>query len=197
MDCDAEDAKGSPIGSAWSQSDATGGSYASSSSGSGSHSPNSYFPQRASPSDRAGSRSSQNIESLIDDFRAHDRTPSPLYGPGYERHEIEGIGGIVKRKIVRMVRVGACVPEWQDERSHFPAVPGSRVLGHEVRGDVRSWCGWCSRVVPGKKDLAEIAARDAARQPSTPISHPVVPMQTRHTTLPVRPAIHKMVGVSV
>lgn len=76
------------------------------------------------------------------------RTPSPLLlGPGYARHEIEGIGGVVKRKLVRMVRVGKCVPEWEEERK------SSRVLGREARGESRSWCGWCWRVVPGRDDL--------------------------------------------
>ncbi|KLO94558.1 uncharacterized protein Y057_8692 [Fusarium fujikuroi] len=63
-------------------------------------------------------------------------------------HQIEGIGGVVKRKRVRMVRVGHCVPEWDDERTS-----GSRILGREVRGERRSWCGWCNRVIPGEKDL--------------------------------------------
>ncbi|KAJ4302289.1 hypothetical protein N0V88_002432 [Collariella sp. IMI 366227] len=45
------------------------------------------------------------------------RTPSPALKPGYARHEIEGIGGVMKKKLVRMVRVGACVPEWEDERA--------------------------------------------------------------------------------
>jgi len=75
------------------------------------------------------------------------RTPSPQLGPGYERHEIEGIGGIVKKKLVRMVRVGACVPEWADERTN------REIMGREVRGQVRSWCGWCWRVIPGGKDM--------------------------------------------
>ncbi|KAM0203397.1 hypothetical protein ACHAPQ_003321 [Fusarium lateritium] len=89
------------------------------------------------------------VDALIDQLRlTHQRTPSPSLGPGYLRHEIEGIGGVVKRKRVRMVRVGRCVPEWDDERSS-----GSRVLGREVRGVRRSWCGWCSRVIPGEKDL--------------------------------------------
>ncbi|WZH43907.1 uncharacterized protein QYS62_004920 [Fusarium acuminatum] len=89
------------------------------------------------------------VDALIDQLRlTHERTPSPSLGPGYLRHEIEGIGGVVKRKRVRMVRVGRCVPEWDDERSS-----GSRVLGREVRGVRRSWCGWCNRVIPGEKDL--------------------------------------------
>ncbi|KAH7011419.1 hypothetical protein EDB80DRAFT_389056 [Ilyonectria destructans] len=89
------------------------------------------------------------VDALIDSLRlSHERTPSPQLGPGYNRHEIEGIGGIVKRKRVRMVRVGACVPEWDDERGI-----GTRILGREVRGARRSWCGWCWRVVPGDKDL--------------------------------------------
>ncbi|OLN93038.1 hypothetical protein CCHL11_07491 [Colletotrichum chlorophyti] len=77
----------------------------------------------------------------------YERTPSPQLGPGYERHEIEGIGGVVKTKLVRMVRVGACVPEWDDEKSHHS------ILGREVRGVRRSWCGWCYRVIPGEGDL--------------------------------------------
>ena len=91
------------------------------------------------------------VSTLIDEFRnEHERTPSPQLGPGYERHEIEGIGGRVKRKLMRVVRVGACVPEWDDEKG-----TGSRVLGPEVKGCVRSWCGWCWRVIPGRKDIDE------------------------------------------
>lgn len=173
MDCDAEDAKGSAVPSVYSQSDASGSSYASSSSSSGQSPPDSsYFPANAS-------FANQSVESLVEEFRHSDRTPSPLHGPGYERHEIEGIGGIVKRKIVRMVRVGACVAEWQDEKSSYPGSGASRVLGHEVRGDTRSWCGWCSRVVPGKKDLADMAARDASAKRPAPV----------FAALPIRPAM--------
>jgi hypothetical protein len=43
-------------------------------------------------------------------------TVSGQLGPGYARHEIEGIGGVVKKKLVRMVWVGACVTEWEDEK---------------------------------------------------------------------------------
>ncbi|KAI0012297.1 hypothetical protein F4779DRAFT_614746 [Xylariaceae sp. FL0662B] len=74
------------------------------------------------------------------------RTASPQLRPGYARHEIEGIGGVVKTKLVRIVRVGACVPEWEDEKSK------GQVLEREVSGHSRSWCGWCWRVIPGKKD---------------------------------------------
>ncbi|KAF5127408.1 hypothetical protein E5D57_008340 [Metarhizium anisopliae] len=87
------------------------------------------------------------LGALIEEER-HERTPSPQLGPGYERHEIEGIGGRVKRKLVRMVRIGACVPEWDDEKGF-----GGRVLESEIKGCARSWCGWCWRVIPGKKDL--------------------------------------------
>lgn len=80
---------------------------------------------------------------MLDALRA-ERTPSPSLAPGYERHEIVGIGGVVKRKLVRMVSVGACVPEWEDD--------GGGVLGREVSGKSRSWCGWCARVIPGEKD---------------------------------------------
>ncbi|KAG4416748.1 hypothetical protein IFR04_010077 [Cadophora malorum] len=70
-------------------------------------------------------------------------------GPGYARHEIEGIGGVVKKKLVRMVRVGACVPEWGDEKD------AGKFLVREQEGKARSWCGWCWRVVPGAKDIVE------------------------------------------
>ncbi|KAL5321954.1 hypothetical protein ACEPPN_009919 [Leptodophora sp. 'Broadleaf-Isolate-01'] len=76
-------------------------------------------------------------------------TGSGQMGPGYARHEIEGIGGVVKKKLVRMVRVGACVPEWGDEKD------AGKFLVREQEGKARSWCGWCWRVVPGAKDVVE------------------------------------------
>ncbi|KAI0881732.1 uncharacterized protein GGS22DRAFT_196283 [Annulohypoxylon maeteangense] len=81
------------------------------------------------------------------------RTPSPQLRPGYARHEIEGIGGVVKTKLMRMVRVGACVPEWEDEKKK------GEILGREVRGESRSWCGWCWRVIPGKKDWEGVVVK--------------------------------------
>ena len=76
-------------------------------------------------------------------------TSSGQMGPGYARHEIEGIGGVVKKKLLRKVKVGACVPEWGDEKEM-----GKFLVG-EQKGTARSWCGWCWRVVPGVQDVIE------------------------------------------
>ncbi|KAM0333230.1 hypothetical protein ACHAQA_001890 [Verticillium albo-atrum] len=79
------------------------------------------------------------------------RTPSPLQlGPGYERHEIVGIGGVVKKKLVRMVRVGACVPEWEDEKSKH------KIMHRERSRQVRSFCGWCCRVIPSNNEKVAV-----------------------------------------
>lgn len=82
------------------------------------------------------------------------RTPSPALGPGYARHEIEGIGGVVKRKRVKMVRVGACVHDWEDELAR------GAILEREITGRVRSWCGWCWRPIPSQRDINDHAADD-------------------------------------
>ncbi|KAI1439093.1 hypothetical protein GGR50DRAFT_354 [Xylaria sp. CBS 124048] len=84
-----------------------------------------------------------------------ERMPSPSSSkwlswglrPGYARHEIEGIGGVVKTKLVRMILVGAGVPEWEDEKTK------EQILEREASGRRRSWCGWCWRVIPGPRDL--------------------------------------------
>lgn len=68
---------------------------------------------------------------------------------GYLRQEIEGIGGVVKKKLKIRVRVGAVVEEWEDERE------SADYLAREIRGEERSWCGWCQRVIPGIKDKDE------------------------------------------
>lgn len=68
---------------------------------------------------------------------------------GYARHEVEGIGGVMKKLVVKMVKVGACVPEFGDEKEM------GKFLVREVDGRARSWCGWCWRVVPGVKDVIE------------------------------------------
>ncbi|KAI3398405.1 hypothetical protein diail_9225 [Diaporthe ilicicola] len=77
---------------------------------------------------------------------ANTRTPSPSLGPGYARHEVEGIGNKIKSVKITMVRVGGGVREWEDEKT------SGQSLRREMTGQTRSWCGWCSRVIPGKKD---------------------------------------------
>lgn len=69
-------------------------------------------------------------------------------GTSFEIQEIDGIGGVVKKKIKKLIPVGANVIENEDERD------GSRAyLDREVKGEVRSWCSWCKRVIPSKKEL--------------------------------------------
>lgn len=69
-------------------------------------------------------------------------------GTSYLAQEIEGVGGALKLKVKKRVRVGAVVREYEDERK------GQRggFLERERKGLVRSWCAWCERVVPGVKD---------------------------------------------
>lgn len=71
-------------------------------------------------------------------------------GAGYLWQEIEGLGGVVKKKVRKRERVGATVREWEDEREGK-----DEVLGREKRGTERSWCGWCGRVVLGGRDLED------------------------------------------
>jgi hypothetical protein len=91
------------------------------------------IPRSVSPSSSPGSSGTSSL--------SHGQM-----GPGYTRHEIEGIGGVVKRKLVRMVKVGAGVPEFGDEKEM------GKFLVREVEGRARSWCGWCWRVIPGLED---------------------------------------------
>lgn len=88
------------------------------------------------------------LDSPGESFAAHGGG-GPQMGPGYLRHEIEGIGGKVKKKLVTMVKVGACVQDYEDE------IEMGRCLAREIEGRQRSWCGWCRRVVRGRKDLRE------------------------------------------
>jgi hypothetical protein len=76
-----------------------------------------------------------------------DGTRERSLRPGYARHQVEGIGGRMTNKLVKMVKVGQCVPQWEDEQRE------NRILAREVDGRARSWCGWCWRVIPGAKDL--------------------------------------------
>lgn len=67
--------------------------------------------------------------------------------PGYFSQEILGIGGVVKKKVKKRVRLGATVAEHEDERDNV-----TPYLEREASGRDRAWCGWCSRVVMGKRD---------------------------------------------
>lgn len=73
-------------------------------------------------------------------------------GTSYLAQEIEGIGGVLKIKHKKQVRVGECVKLYEDEREK-----AVQYLEREVKGKLRSWCSWCERVVLDEKDKAEIA----------------------------------------
>lgn len=67
--------------------------------------------------------------------------------PGYFVHEMEGIGGVVKKKLTNYIRVAKVVQEFEDERDR------SKLLQREIKGETRSWCGWCDRVILGHADM--------------------------------------------
>ncbi|KAK8150602.1 hypothetical protein G3M48_000820 [Beauveria asiatica] len=167
IDCDAEDARSSRAPSTSSSSDHHHNNNPATPPSAHSH--GSYFPAA--------------VASWSSESRTDERTPSSplLLGPGYERHEIEGIGGIVKRKLVRMVRVGKCVPEWEEERT------SARVLGREARGEARSWCGWCWRVVPGRDDPRPADKLSAV--PSRPLAQTAAEAVAQQSRPPPTPAV--------
>lgn len=79
---------------------------------------------------------------------ALDGTGRSWQGGAFAVQEMEGVGGVVKKKTKELIRMGKQVAECEDERA------GSRVyLDREAKGEIRSWCSWCERVVPSKKDL--------------------------------------------
>jgi len=78
-------------------------------------------------------------------------TPRADHGPGYLRQEVEGLGGVMKKKVKKRVKVGATVWEYDDERE------SGKYLEREASGEQRSWCGWCSRVVLGREDRENVA----------------------------------------
>ncbi|KAF2841861.1 hypothetical protein M501DRAFT_919101, partial [Patellaria atrata CBS 101060] len=92
------------------------------------------------------------IEISASDFELEVQGPESVKGArwaggSYFIQEIEGIGGKVKRKVKKRVRVGAVVKIYEDEKG--------KSLGREKEGRLRSWCGWCQRVVPSKMDLED------------------------------------------
>jgi len=76
---------------------------------------------------------------------ASDGTGRSWEGTSFAVQEIEGIGGVVKKKIKKLVRLGAYVTEYEDERSE---VEKRDFLQREIEGKVRSFCSWCDRVIP-------------------------------------------------
>jgi hypothetical protein len=73
-------------------------------------------------------------------------------GSSYLAQEIEGIGGVLKIKHKKQMRVGECVKLYEDERDK-----AVQYLEREATGQLRSWCSWCVRIVLGGKDKVETA----------------------------------------
>lgn len=67
-------------------------------------------------------------------------------GTSYLMQEMEGIGGVVRKKVKKKIKVGMVVKEYEDERE------SNNYLGREQEGQNRSWCAWCARIIPGSKD---------------------------------------------
>ena len=88
-------------------------------------------------------------EQITKEFDTVSGAGRPKKNTGYMTQEIEGIGGVVKKKVKKRVKVGAVVKEYEDEREH------GNYLRREQTNINRSWCYWCSRVVPSKRDLLD------------------------------------------
>ena len=94
---------------------------------------------RSSSSDREadGATTDQsNVEDIgsSSEVAAGDESMSTVSNkPGYLRQEIEGIGGVVKKKVKKKVRTGATVWEFDDERE------SGKYLQREASGLQRSW----------------------------------------------------------
>ncbi|KAH7412358.1 hypothetical protein DE146DRAFT_674640 [Phaeosphaeria sp. MPI-PUGE-AT-0046c] len=100
-------------------------------------------------------------QEVLDALAAADSSPEAAErwrGTSYLAQEIEGIGGVLKIKHKKQVRVGECVKLYEDEREKAVTY-----LEREVNGKLRSWCSWCERIVLGEKDKAEMAGRPISR----------------------------------
>jgi hypothetical protein len=74
-------------------------------------------------------------------------------GKGYLIREIEGVGGGLRKKLIGKEVIGAVVMgDSPCEVGHGGLYERREYLGREVRGEQRSWCGWCQRVIPAKTD---------------------------------------------
>jgi hypothetical protein len=92
---------------------------------------------------------------VLDALAAAENSPDSAErwrGTSYHAQEIEGIGGVLKVKHKKQVRVGECVKLCEDERDK-----AVQYLEREATGKFRSWCSWCERIVLGEKDKAEAA----------------------------------------
>jgi len=95
------------------------------------------------------------LRAEMDAHSVEDNTLGAMEGTGRRRwsgtsfwsQELEGIGGVMKKKVKKRIKVGATVREWEEERE-----TGVPYLERERRGRDRSWCGWCERVVPGEAE---------------------------------------------
>jgi len=112
----------------------------------------------------------QNLLDTIEKERSQTpESPERWRGSSYLTQEIEGIGGVLKVKHKKQVRVGECVKLFEDEKKK-----SIQYLEREVKGELRSWCSWCERVVLGKKDKAEInGQRPSSSGSSSSFSKPV------------------------
>jgi len=66
---------------------------------------------------------------------------------GYFMQEIEGIGGVMKKKVKKRERVGRVVKEYEDEREL------GNYLSREKEAINRSWCWWCRRIILSQADI--------------------------------------------
>ena len=94
----------------------------------------------------------QDVLDALENATHSPESPERWRGSSYLTQEIEGIGGVLKVKHKRQVRVGECIKLYEDEREK-----SILYLEREVTGKLRSWCSWCERVVLGEKDKAEMA----------------------------------------
>ncbi|KAK8211231.1 hypothetical protein BKA81DRAFT_299974 [Phyllosticta paracitricarpa] len=75
-------------------------------------------------------------------------------GNSFFAQEIVGIGGRRVMKVKKMLRIGAAVKEYEDERES-----NNTYLGREKKGDNRAWCAWCNRLVPSRRDARALVER--------------------------------------
>lgn len=77
-------------------------------------------------------------------------------GGGFVAQEVEGVGGVVKMKVKKLVMVGAEVDGLEDDHVMDDDPYANRASERPAKcrkDDERSWCSWCERVVPGANDV--------------------------------------------